>query len=222
MRRYMVFAVATLFITLMMTGASADVVTIDGSSADWTTPDTAHNDPQESTISNQWNIDRSLFEWDSLNDMLAFAFTTYDDLGDTGGDRVVFLIDSIKNAGSSYGPGLPATTDFVMEHALDGGTTMSLSAWNGSQFTVVSGAVLEGQRGGTGDEDFFEARVRAQDIGDPSVFYWGVFLDPLGTEEDDFSPDTFDQEGRVPEPATTVLFTLGLAGLAARRRRREA
>lgn len=218
-----ILTVVVWILLLVAVFAQADVITIDGASGDWGSPDTTSTDPDEGGISNGYDIEYTYYEWDIDNKHCAFAFFTYDDLAaDTVDDWALILIDADSN--SSVGGTKRDTTgiEYYIEWDLDGGATnFALYEWSGVGDTfdlVASPVYLDVDRG----TNFVEWAVNAGDLGNIGEFRWGAILDNGFGEPDDYAPDDMQQTGIVPEPGTMILFALGLVGLGVRRRRPSA
>ncbi len=208
-------------IMLFAVTASADVITIDGDDTDWKYPDTSNDDPNETGIADDYDVDWNYYEWDDSQEHCSFAFYTYDSLASDTQDnfgRVIINVDADSTTGGMVNqePGMEYYIHWDLDRT---NPSASLHYWTGSGWSQVTSPTYVAVDAGT---NFIEWAVHADDIGYPSKFAWGGYLDNGGVGDDDFCPDDVDQPGFTPEPATVALFGLGLLGLGAWRRRRDA
>ncbi len=220
MKKALLVMTAIFSLLLLVSFAYADVITINGSDSDWTSPDTVNDDPDEG-IAQDYDIDLNYFEWDDVNENLCFAYYTYDTLAAYTADNFTRIL---INADADGGTGGTTCQVDGIEYYLQWDLARTTPApelwyWNGSDWLENTSPVyVDVDYGGK----FVEWAVAAADVGYPSKFEWGAYLDNGGTGDDDFCPDDCDQRGFTPEPATMTLFGLGLLGLGAWRRRRTA
>jgi len=230
--------VAILVVGVVAFGAWADVITVDGSDSDWSTPDTSHDDPDESAVTLQgYDIDWTYAEWDSANGRAAFMTRTIDACSQAyAADFIEFLINADENDGTG-GSWHGATgadyriywdldgTEYTAYNPTSGTNAPSFDYWNAGSWTAVSGlgasdlSIAWGDNGAGPDYSIIECTLNPSYIGMPEKFKWGCYLDNGDESADDRSPGTMDQRGYTPEPTTLALLPLGLAALAAWRRR---
>lgn len=213
----MVGAAAIFLFALIVSGATADVIHIDGLDTDWTSPDSVHVDGDEAML-DQWDIDVTYYEWDSLNGYMNFAFYTIDPLDTSAsGDKCYIMLDVpvFDDPAGTPVTGGPTDIDYYIDWQMDGAQPVLR---NGVDDSIVAGASPTVAYSG----NFVEFQLASYYVGTPGEFQWGAYLDDGGGSADDYAPDSYEQRGYTPEPTTLVLLPLGLAGLAAWRRRREA
>ncbi|MGD9498671.1 MAG: PEP-CTERM sorting domain-containing protein [Armatimonadota bacterium] len=223
-------------------GVGADVVTVDGSDADWLgfTPDFTADDPDEAGVTLQgYDLDYTYYEWDQVNARMAFMMQTIDPTSQAyAADFVEFQLDADRNTGTGVNwHGAPGA-DYMIEWDFDGTantvyTPLSathkalLKQWNSgtSAWDTVAGLTSNDLRVAWGnhstDYSIVEVTLNPTFLGFPANFAWGVYLDNGDVSADDNSPDNMRQDGRTPEPGTLALLPLGLAGLAVWRRSRR-
>lgn len=212
--------------------AAADVITIDGSSADWANPDTINNDPVGDVVyyvggnpnyNYNYDIQYNYFEWDADNNNVCFAFLTNQDLpanAGSGDEITEILLNTDKNdATGGTKRGVPG-----LEYYLHWDFTNAPELWKYTgSWTQVASPSLSVARGVSGDPGdnlkLVEWALGADDIGWPAEFWWGAYLDNGGQWSDDYCPDDAKQYGFTPEPGTLGLVSLGLLGMIAWRRR---
>ncbi len=208
--------------------APADIITIDGDNADWASPDTVNDDPDETTAQG-YDVDLNYFEWDEDSDHVCFYFQTYGVMpADTVDDYARILINADENSSTGGAVNTVPGMEYYIEWALGASDTPVLYAYSGSSWGPVSNpsylAVARGDIddpvGGDDDYTIVEWALGASDIGRPGRFLWGAYLDNGGSDPDDYCPDDADQGGRTPEPTTLILLPIGLAALSAWRRRK--
>jgi len=238
MRDMMRLVVAVVVVGVAAFGAWADVITIDGYDTDWSSPDTSHDDPDESTVTLQgYDIDWTYAEWDSTNGRAAFMTQTIDPCSQAyGADFIEFVINADENNGTGttwYGA---EGADYRINWDLDGTEYTAYNptsgshaptfyywdagSWTGLGTLGASDLVIAwGDNGAGPDYSIIECTLNPTYIGMPDKFKWGCYIDNGDESADDRSPGTMDQRGYTPEPTTLALLPLGLAGLAAWRRR---
>ncbi len=209
---------------LVAFGAYGDVITIDGDSSDWSSPDSMNDDANEAGTTDAWDIDENWYEWDQANVYMCFAYITYDDINTTpGGDYSYILLDVPPldvAAGTPVTAG-PTDIDYYLSWLMDGDSP-KLYEWTGTAFSEVTGADVSMALGTGSDANFVEWRVDARHVGLPGKFEWGAYLDDGGGSADDYCPDSYEQGGRTPEPTTMLLLPIGLAALGVWRRNKSA
>jgi hypothetical protein len=211
----------------------ADMITIDGDNTDWVAPDYITNDPDEASITLQgYDIDYNYFEWDYDNDHVCFMFQTYAVMaGGDSSDYAEILINADKDTGTGQSRHGCVGAEYYMSWELGTGTPATLlfykdvaGSWVAQ--TPIYGAVAKGDiddpPGGGDDYTIVEWALDADDIGRPAYFWWGAYLDNGQESADDNCPDNMKDNGKTPEPTTLVLVPMGLAALAAWRRRTAA
>jgi hypothetical protein len=224
--------------------AHADVITIDGDDSDWLAADidSMNDDPQDIFESGtpylEYDLDFTYAEWDEVNEISNFMGITYAPLSHEDiDDRVEILlnIDDDNTTGSLETHSV-AGLEYRAVWNLDGveGTVYGATweQWNDSgnfweTVSVPGGSLKFAWSNDTSDADpanhygIIEGSIDPTLFEWPDKFQWGMYLDNGTNPDDDSSPAGFDQRGYTPEPTTMVLLPLGLAGLAALRRRRE-
>ncbi len=234
--------VAVVVVGVAAFGAWADVITVDGSDSDWSSPDTSHDDPDESGITLQgYDLDWTYAEWDSANGRAAFMARTIDACDQAyPADLIEFLINADENdsTGGSWHGATGADyrirwdfdgTEYTAYNPTSGSHVPALDYWNTgtNDWSPVTGLgasdllIAWGDNGAGPDYSIIECTLNPSYIGMPDKFKWGCYLDNGDESADDSSPGTMDQRGYTPEPTTLALLPLGLAGLAAWRRRKK-
>lgn len=249
MNRYLMVGLAALLIFTVSGFAIADVITIDGDDSDWIDPDSSHDDTNGDvyapgppiTYLPEYDIDWTYFEWDESDGTTNFMCTTIDPISNAyGADYVEIIInaDDDETTGSpNYHDAVGA--DYYLTWDLDGtaGTAYQFGSsnsplwyyWVGDQVTgswsidmTLSASDLVVAWGNIGtDYSVIEVSINPDLFGSPDSFTWGMYLDNGTTASDDASPDRYNQRGYTPEPTTMALLPIGLAALAAWRRRRQ-
>jgi len=229
--------------------AHADVITIDGSDTDWLNPESSQNDPNGDvavpgdppTYLPSYDIDWTYYAWDPSDSTSNFLGNTIDPITHAYSADFVEIIINADNNGttgsSNYHDAVGA--DYYLTWDLDGtaGTAYQFLSshsplwykWVGDQATgsfsldlslSASDLVIAWGDNGTAYSSI-EASINPNLFGSPDCFVWGMYLDNGTTASDDASPDFYNQRGYTPEPTTMALLPLGLAGLAAWRKRRK-
>jgi len=225
--------------------ANADVITIDGDDSDWINPESSHNDPNGDvavpgnppTYLPAYDIDWTYYAWDPSDGTSNFLGQTIDPITNAyGADFVEIIINAdndLTTGSSNYHDAVGA--DYYLTWGLDGtaGTAYGFPnvlwyKWIGDQATGafqvqiidLSDIQIAWDDSGT-DYSSIEVSVNPNLFGSPDDFVWGMYLDNGTTASDDASPDLYNQRGYTPEPTTMALLPLGLAGLAAWRKRRK-
>ena len=232
--------VSVLVVGVLTCGAWADVITIDGYDTDWGSPDTSHNDPDEVEVTLQgYDIDWTYAQWDDVNNRVAFMMQTIAPCSQAyAADFIEFLINADESGatGGSWHGSVGA--DYMIYWEFDGDEytaynptsashAPSFHYWNSgtNNWSAVAGlgandlVIAWGDNGGVPGYSIVEVTLNPTLIGMPGKFTWGTYLHNGDESADDRSPDTMDQRGYTPEPTTLALLPLGLAGLAAWRRR---
>lgn len=204
-------------------------IAIDGYDSDWTTWDTINDDPNESSIYDAFDIDVNLFKYQTSDDAYYFYWRTYDPYWGMTGDYSLILIDADKDSSTGGSIAGRSGLEYYLRWDLGDQTQRrvtgyaTLYVWNSGSNTWQAGSTYKVARGddATGtDYSFVEWRLPRSAIGTDS-FYWAAYYDNATTVPDDYCPDTVSQEGFIPEPGSAALLLLGLAGVAAFRRRRR-
>lgn len=243
MNRYLVCALVVALTAWVTTAAVADIITIDGDDAEWSDPDFENTDPNES-MADSWDIAYTAFIWDESAQRLNFLVRTYDPWDNTySADYLELLIDADDESTTGTNNWHEMTgADYRVWWSLDGSYDVAYDADAGSDAPLMqdydagatpepftdsspapSGDELEiawGNHDGTTGYTAIEIALDPTYIDWPSQFVWGAYVDNGGNPSDDTSPDNMDQRGYTPEPTTLALVPLGLAALAAWRRRR--
>ncbi len=213
--------------------ANADLITVDGSLADWISPDYSNHDGADLGPGHEaYDIDWNYQEWDATTGRAYFAFDVVGSTlqADNTGNHVdIFIdIDSNKSTGSTAGSGDYGILgmEYWLYYDLSGaggnqgsagyGTNFAMYALSGGTWTLVNSPAYFAVARGTKAVEF---GIAGLDIGSPDNFLWGAYFDNGVLAGEDWCPDTFDQPGRAPEPATLALFALGVTGLYLKRRR---
>ncbi len=242
MQHSMRLFVVVLVIGLAAYGGWADVITVDGSDSDWSSPDTTNDDPDESTVTLQgYDIDYTYAEWDAANARIGFMTQTIEPCSQAyAADFVEFLINADENdsTGGSWHGATGADyriywdfdgTEYTAYNPTSGSSAPTLESWNSvtSSWQTVTGLgsndllIAWGDNGTGPDYSIIECTLNPTYIGMPDKFEWGCYLDNGDESADDGSPGTMDQRGYTPEPTTLALLPLGLMGLVAWRRRKR-
>ena len=250
MKWYVIVGIAALLTAVTITGAIADIITVDGDDSEWignpnvvvyddTNGDVA-TPPPTVTFLPGYDIDYSYFLWDQQAGRAGFMFQTIDPTLQTyDGDVIEILInaDDDKTTGGNWHEMQGADYRILWNFDGTAGNPSNLGPASEDQayFQQWTGAPDWGSVSPLADTDVIiawgnhgtdysvvEATVNPDIFGAPNDFTWGFYLDNGGTASDDASPNTMNQRGYTPEPTTLVLLPIGLAGLAGWRRRRSA
>jgi len=219
-RTSLVLLVIVELVLLPVVLANADSISIDGSDSDWVSPDVTVNDPDEANISQGQDIDYCYYEWDYQNDHACFMFQTYAvTQANTPDDFARIMINADSNAGTGGPVNTVPGMEYFINWNLGASDPVTLYRWTGSWTPVASPAYLAAARGDIASSyTIFEWAVDADDVGRPSSFIWGVYLDNGGKDADDYCQGIVGSTGDdSPELSILALLAVTLCGGSALR-----
>jgi len=230
-----IIAVLTLLGALAAPQVWGDIITIDGKSDDWATPDYKNHDTVGDVCYSEggntyfnyaFDIEWNYYEYsEEANPRYAFAFLTVDNLG--AGDSGQFM-EILLN--TKIGAGVGGTwrsvpdLEYYITWNLVNGNPAQLWKWTGSAWQQVANPTISVRRGTNAageNPKLVELSILTTDLGVVQQMMWAAYLDNAGRWSDDYCPDEGAPD--IPEPGTLALGALALMGgvFAGRRTRRS-
>lgn len=225
------FVVALLLAIPVLVSAN---IQVDGDPSDWSGVDYEEvNDSDESGIPSKFDIDFVRFHWDSTNQKMYWMMQTYGSIdNDTGFDdetEYLFLDTdrNINTGGEAYGEkGMDyrffysqLTSSYAFQE-----WTESTTSWD--NVTGYTYEYAQETYPSSGDYDCFEIMIPYDAITDGGTeelkhLQWGWVYENADEPADDKAPDDLHHDSDVPEPGTTAMLVIGLAGLVYLKRRQD-
>ncbi|MCE5238897.1 PEP-CTERM sorting domain-containing protein [bacterium] len=227
-------ALALSVVVLVAGWAHAEVITIDGSDADWGSPDWSATDPVDlDSADAAYDIIWIGHEADTDQNRICFSYYTAGTVPSPGaGIYTRMLLDVDMNASTGGIGNRWSGVDYFIQWDYDNSSAPTAYVWNPvtSNFDLDNPTYIAAMKGdGTAGhpDNFVEFALSVSDtIGNENGVNYFRMVSALAGDRGvvDVAPDLSGYPGEEfsPEPTTLVLLPVGLAVFAAWRRRRAA